>query len=158
MPRLTFGQLKVTFFQGVMPCSLVDRCQRFGGTRSLQNSGDGENTFLQCWYLTIHQSAHRTPKENSVHGYSCGLIRGFARLGLAYSQKNYCDHPRASRYSFLPGADPGFVGPEAYAIKYNTIRYTIKYESEYLFRSLLGPRKGPLQMRGLKALASSASR
>jgi len=106
----------------------------------------------KCWYLTIHQSAHRTPKENSVHGHSCHLIRRFTRLGLAYSQKNYCVHPRASWYSFLPGADRGFVGPEAY-----TIQYTIKYESEYLFRSLLGLWKGPLQMLGPKALASSAS-
>ena len=47
MPRLAFGKLKVTFFQGVTPCSLVDRCQRFGGTRSLQNSGDEENTFFR---------------------------------------------------------------------------------------------------------------
>jgi hypothetical protein len=67
------------------------------------------------WYLTIRQSAHRTPKENSVHGHSCHQIRGYARLGLAYSQKNYC----ASWYSFLPGANPGLVGTEAYTIQYD---------------------------------------
>lgn len=103
----------------------------------------------KCWYLAIHQSAHRTPKENSVHGHICHLlIRGFARLGLAYSQKNRCDHPGASWYGFLPGSDPGFVGPETCTVQYN-IQLGMKVNI-YL-RSLSGPWKGPLQVRGPKA-------
>jgi len=55
---------------------------------------------------------------------------------------------------FAAGADPGFVGPEAYTIigaLFKT-KYNIRYESEYLFvasrRALEGPpcKRGALKL------------
>ena len=56
------------------------------------------------------------------------------------------------------GADPGFVGPEAYTIFRALFRkkeYKITNESEYLFRALPSV---SVQVRGPADLASFASR